>query len=121
MNELIQYLESNGIQYEAIPRSRFFVIFIIVFCVIAALFFIWSVILRDRKFYGHITKSSICLILFIVMTFSFPPIVLYTLRDEAEAIRIQCSDEQFVEMFKMGYKFRLGDSPDEWVCYGYGK
>lgn len=120
MVELIDYLESNGIQYEAIPMSHtvdFVIVLCAVFAIAAALaFFLW-----DRKLNGEITKNGVCLILFAVVMFSIPGIAAYMLRDQPETVRIHCTDEQFVELFKMGYKLRQGDNPDEWVCYGHGR
>ena len=120
MSELIQYLESNGIQYEAIPMSHtvdFVIVFCAVFAFAAALtFFLW-----DRKLNGKLTKNGVCLILFAVVMFSIPGIAAYMLRDKPETVIIHCTDEQFVELFKMGYKLRLGDNTNEWVCYGCEK
>ena len=120
MSELIQYLESNGIQYEAIPMSHtvdFVIVLCAVFAFAAALaFFLW-----DRKLNGKLTKNGVCLILFAVVMFSIPGIAAYMLRDKPETVIIHCSDEQFVELFKMGCKLRLGDNTNEWVCYGYKK
>ena len=120
MAELIYYLEAKGIQYEAIPMSHT-VDFVIVLCAVFAFAAALTFFLRDRKLYGKITKNGICLILFAVVMFSIPGIAAYMLRDKPETVIIHCTDEQFVELFKMGYKLRLGDNTNEWVCYGCEK
>lgn len=121
MKELLYYLETHGIEYEAITRSKTFLLCVVVISVVLAAIFIWALIVREVATNGRVTKFGIGMIAFVLFVTSCLPASFYAGRNTPEKIVIHCNDEQFVELREMGFKVKLGDNPGEFVWWNYGK
>ena len=121
MAELIYYLEANGIQYEAITRSKLFLLCVTVLCVLLAALLVWGLIVREVATNGHVTKLGVAMIAFVLFEMSAVPTAFYAERNTPEKIVIHCTDEQFFELREIGFKVKLGDNPGEFVWWNYGK
>lgn len=121
MKELLYYLETHGIEYEAITRSKTFLLCVVAIFVVLAAVFIWALIVREVATNGHVTKLGVAMIAFVLFTMSAVPTAFYAERNTPEKIVIHCTDEQFFKLREIGFKVKLGDNPGEFVWWNYEK
>lgn len=119
MTELIYYLEANGIQYEAITRSKLFLLGVTVLSLVFASAIVAAIIAADRHDTGHVTKHGVVSIVLVLALTLGLLIDFYAEQNiHPEKIIIHCTDEQFAELYKMGFKVKLGENPGEWIYRG---
>ena len=121
MKELIYYLETHGIEYEAIMRSKTFLLGVVALSAVLTAVLVWALIVREVAINGRVTKFGVAMIAFVLFEMSAVPTSFYVERNTPEKIVIHCTDEQFFELRKIGFNVKLGDNSGEFVWWNYGK
>ena len=118
MAELIYYLEANGIQYEAITHSKLFLLGVTVLSLLLASTIVVAIFAAERDDTGHVTKHGVVISILVLVLVLGLLIDFYAEQNTPEKIIIHCTDEQFAELYKMGFKVKLGENPGEWIYRG---